>query len=111
MRKFVALVAVLLCGAGAATAYAATRTVKVGDDWYVAKGSPRTITVKKGTKLKFRWVGSSPHNVYTMRGPSRVQSPTKRSGTWTSRKLRRGTYVLYCSIHGPNLQSVTVKVK
>ena len=109
--KLIALLAVLLCGAGAATAYAATRNVKVGDDYFVKAGSPRTITVKKGTKLKFKWVGKAPHNVTTQKGPMKFQSPTQTKGTFSKKLSKKGTYVLYCTIHGLNVQRLTVKVK
>ena len=109
--KLVALLVVCLCGGLAATAYAATRNVKVGDDYFIKAGSPRTITVKKGTKLKFTWAGRSPHNVTTDKAPIRFASPTQVKGTYAKKLTKKGTYVLYCTIHGLNVQRLTVKVK
>ena len=45
--------AVLAVAAVAVPAFAATRTVKIGDSYFVRKGSPQTITVKHGTTTQF----------------------------------------------------------
>ncbi len=111
MRKLVALLVVCLCGGLAATAYATTRSVKIGDDYFVTAGKPRTITIKRGTKLRFRWTGRAPHNVTTQKGPMRFASPTQTKGTFSKKLSKRGTYVLYCTIHGLSVQRLTVKVK
>jgi plastocyanin len=102
-----ALIAALLAAAPAA---AATRNVKVGDDYYVRSGSPPTVTVSKGTTVKWNWRGRRPHNVVVQSGPATFQSPLKRSGSF-SRKMRRvGTYRIVCSIHQPDM-AMTLKVK
>ena len=64
MRKL--LVAVLIAAASAVLAVpalAATRSVKVADDYFVRKGSVPTVTVSKGTKVTWRWAGRDMHNV------------------------------------------------
>ena len=102
-----ALIAALLVAAPAA---AATRNVKVGDDYYVRAGSPPTVTVKKGTTVRWNWRGRRRHNVVVQRGPASFQSSLKRSGSY-SRKLRRvGTYRIVCSIHQPDM-AMTLKVR
>ena len=110
MRKLLALVlAGALAGVLAATALAATKTVKVGDVYFVKPGSPKTVTVTKGTIVKWTWVGNLPHNVKVTKGPVKFQSPTQRSGTYSKRMRRRGTYTLVCTVHGGN-QKMTLKV-
>jgi plastocyanin len=107
MRKFLVLaLAVALLGALAATAIGATRTVKVGDVYL----KPKTMSVAKGTKIKWTWVGSLPHNVTVKKGPVKFHSPTQKSGTFTRTLKRRGTYVLYCTVHGFTAQHQTIKV-
>jgi len=78
MRKL--LVAVLIAAAFAVLAVpalAATRSVKLGDDYFVRKGSVPTVTVKKGTKVTWRWSGKDMHNVAVTRGPAKFRSGPK----------------------------------
>jgi plastocyanin len=86
-----------------APAAAATRNVKIGDDYYVRAGSPPTVTVFRGTTVRWNWRGNRQHNVVAQSGPSSFQSALKRSGSY-SRKMRRvGTYRIVCSIHQPDM--------
>jgi plastocyanin len=94
----------------AAPAAGATRNVKIGDDYYVRSGSPPTVTVTKGTTVKWNWTGRRQHNVVVKRGPASFQSALKRSGSF-SRKLRKaGTYKIVCSIHAPDM-AMTLNVR
>ena len=103
-----ALIAALLVAA--APAAAATRNVKIGDDYYVRAGSPPTVSVFRGTTVRWNWRGSRQHNVVAQSGPSSFQSALKRSGSY-SRKMRRvGTYKIVCSIHQPDM-AMTLKVR
>ena len=102
------LIAALLVAA--APAAAATRNVKIGDDYYVRAGSPPTVNVFRGTTVRWNWRGSRQHNVVAQSGPSSFQSALKRSGSY-SRKMRRvGTYKIVCSIHQPDM-AMTLKVR
>jgi plastocyanin len=102
MRKLpIALILTLLV---AAPATAAPRNVDVGDDWFVRDGSPATVTVNKGKRVRWRWVGRDLHNVVVQRGPRRFQSPLKRSGTYVKKMRKRGTYRIVCSIHQPDMR-------
>jgi plastocyanin len=102
-----ALIASLLAAAPAA---AATKSVRVDDDFFVRSGSRPTVTVKKGTTVKWNWRGNRQHNVVVQSGPVTFQSALKRSGSY-SRKLRKvGTYRIVCSIHQPDM-AMTLKVK
>ena len=112
MRKLLVgmIAATALCGF-AATALAATRTVKVGDDYFVrAKGVP-TVTVSRNTTVKWNFTGDSPHNATVSKGPVKFHSPTKSSGSYSKKVTRRGTYTIYCSIHGAGTQKMKLVVQ
>jgi plastocyanin len=97
--------AVGVAAALAVPAFAATKTISVDDDVF----KPKTTTVKKGTTVKFKWVGESPHNVSRTGGPSFSNIGTRRSGSASRKLSKAGTYKLVCTIHpGMNL---TIKVK
>jgi plastocyanin len=105
MRKL--LVAMLIAAASAilaTQALAATRSVKVGDDFFVRKGSVPTVTVKKGTTVTWRWAGKELHNVTVTKGPAKFRSSFKDSGTYSKRLTRTGTYTIVCSIHQPDMK-------
>jgi plastocyanin len=103
----IALVLTLVLAASAA---AATKNVKVGDDYYVRSGNPPTVTVKKGTTVKWNWRGSRRHNVVVQSGPVRFQSALKRSGSYRRKMKRVGTYRIVCAIHAPDM-AMTLKVR
>ena len=73
----------------------AVSVVRVGDDFF----RPGTLTVKKGTTVRWRWVGDDPHNVTVTRGPVKFRSSTKSSGTYSKRLRRAGRYRIVCTIH------------
>jgi plastocyanin len=84
----------------AAPASAATRSVRVDDDFF----KPRTLTVSKGTTVKWNFRGEHLHNVHVRRGPRHFQSALKRSGSFTRTMRVRGTYRIVCSIHQPDMR-------
>ena len=105
MRKL--LVATLIAAASAVLAtqaFAATRSVKVADDYFVRKGSVPTVTVKKGTKVTWRWAGKEIHNVAVTKGPVKFRSSYKHSGTFSKTVRSTGTYTIVCSIHQPDMR-------
>src|SRR4051794_22630441 len=112
MRKLIAAVLVVaLAGVLAATALAAGRTVKVGDDYFVKNnGNRHTLRISKGTKVTFRWVGTNPHNVHATKGPQKFSSRVQTSGRYKHRFTKRGTYRLVCDVHRSQMK-LTVKVK
>ena len=111
MRKLLASVLVLaVLGIVASQAFAATRSVSVGDDWFVAKGHPRSITVKKGTTVTWRFRGKTMHNVDARKGPMHFISSYRKKGTFSKRLTKAGTYVVYCDIHSPDMR-MTIHVK
>ena len=112
MRKLlVGLLATALVALLAASALAATRSIRVGDNFFVRDGRTPTVTVRRGTTVSWRFVGDSPHNVRVTRGPVRFQSPVKVNGTYRKRMTRRGTYRIVCTIHGARDQSMTLRVR
>lgn len=89
----------------AAAAPAGAATVRVGDNYF----SPKRLTVKQHTILKFRFVGERTHKVKVKRGPDRWSSPRKSSGVFLHHLWLKGTYKLVCSIHR-GTQRMTLKV-
>jgi plastocyanin len=112
LRKLIVLAVLACLSATTATALAATRTVAVGDNWYV-KASPNnpTVSVKRGDTVVWRFRGQAPHNVAVTKGPARFRSPIKRSGTYSKRVTRAGTYTIICTIHGAADQRMTLRVR
>jgi plastocyanin len=105
MRKLLASVLVLgLLGIVAAQALAATRGVTVGDDYFVSKGRPKTITVHRGTTVVWHFRGKEMHNVDARKGPAHFISSYKRGGTFSKKLRKAGTYVIYCDIHSPQMR-------
>jgi plastocyanin len=96
VRKLIALlvvaaaaVAAVVISATPAAEAGSTRTVRVDDNFF----QPKTITVRRGSRVRFRWTGSAPHNV---RGAG-INIGTRRSGSRTVTARRSGTFV--CTIH------------
>jgi plastocyanin len=107
MKKLVAgAVAVVTAGALAVPALAATKSVQVKDNKFVAK----SITVKKGTTVKWIWKGSAPHDVSVTKGPAKFKSSIKTSGSFSKKLTKAGTYRIVCTIHAPDMK-MTVKVR
>ena len=113
MRKLVpVLLAAVVAGAFAAQALAATKQVKVGDNYYVRSSGVPTVTVSKGTTVRWNFAGRAPHNVTVKSGPVKFRSGTKMHGQTYAKKLSaKGTYRIYCSIHGARDQSMKLVVK
>jgi plastocyanin len=83
---------------------AATRSVSIRDDYY----SPRSVSVSKNTTVRWVWRGSGRHNVVVGRGPATFRSPLKRTGTYSHKFTRRGTYRIVCTVHEEMTMSVRV---
>ena len=100
MRKLCVAV-LLVAGAGvfATQALAASRSVKIGDDYFVRNGSTPTITVRKGTTVTWRWTGKDLHNIAVTSGPASFRSSYKRSGTYSRTVRRAGTDTIVCTVH------------
>lgn len=91
LRKISALVLVgAAAGVAAIPAFAATKTVRLKDDFF----SPKSISANKGDKIKFVWSGDSPHDVKGMG----ISIPARTSGTKTV-TLKRSSGTIVCTIH------------
>lgn len=105
----IAAAALLLLPGPVATGEAAAQaTIRVGDDFF----APANRTVRRGTLVRFRWVGNRPHNVTKRRGPGpRFKSRTTRArGVNFSRRFRqRGNYRLVCTIHAGMAMTLRVR--
>jgi plastocyanin len=99
VKKLAALALVLgLALALAVPALASTRSIKVGDNFFVKKGGA-TVSVARGTKVKWNFSGASAHNVTVTSGPTTFSSPTRSSGSFSRTLKRAGTYKIVCTIH------------
>lgn len=82
----------------------ATKRVTVGDDFF----RQRSVTIRRGDTVRWRWVGRNPHNVTVTRGPRRFSSSTKTRGTYSKRLRRRGTYRYICTVHRSTMRARVV---
>jgi plastocyanin len=83
-------------------------TVTVGSNFYAADFK----ALKSGAIVKFKWEdgGFDVHDVNVEKGPTKFRSPLQAGGTFTSKKLKAGKYVLFCSQH-PEEMRLSFKVK
>ncbi len=98
-RLLALLAAVVVSGGLAATALAATKSVTVGDDYFVRSSGTPTVSVESGTTVAWRFRGDSPHNVTVTSGPSRFRSSTMTSGSYRKTVRKTGRYAIVCTIH------------
>jgi plastocyanin len=112
LRKLIVPVVVAaLLGPAVAPAVAATKKVTVGDNYFVRDGGVPTVTVSKGTKVRWVWKGKSLHNVKVTKGPAKFGSPSKTSGSFSKKVAKAGTYTLVCTVHGARDQSMKLVVR
>jgi plastocyanin len=93
--------------AGGATGAAST-TIKLDDNFF----SPAKKSVKKRTKVRFKWVGSNPHNVVKRSGPGgsfRSQTTSSPGVNYTKKFKKAGKYKIVCTIHDG--MKLTLKVR
>jgi plastocyanin len=107
MKRLIVLApALAACAALAVPALAATRSVKIGDNFF----SPKAMTISKGTTVRWTWTGRAPHNVTVASGPQRFRSGNKTGkGSFTHRFTATGRYRIVCTIH-PGMQQ-TIRVR
>jgi plastocyanin len=106
MKRLLALALVLAAAAAAAAiavpAFAATKTVTVGDNFF----RPTQLSVPAGTNVVWKWTGRNPHNVTVTGGPKKFHSKTQTSGTYAATPRTKGTYSIVCTIHGFTMKLV-----
>jgi plastocyanin len=100
-----AITALVVSAVLAVSALGATKTVTVGDDFF----KPKSVSIKKGSTVKWTWKGKAPHNVTVTKGPVKFKSPTKKTGTFSKKLTKTGTYSIICTVHG-SVQSMKIKV-
>jgi len=111
MRKLL-VVALAACALAALAATAvAAKSIKVGDNYYVRSSGVPKVVVSKGTTVAWRFRGSSPHTVTVSRGPAKFNSGVRSSGTYRKKMRKRGTYTIFCTIHGASDQKMKLVVK
>jgi plastocyanin len=98
------ILAAAVAALAVAPAAAATRTVRVDDNYFVRSDRVPTVIVNKGTVVKWRWYGTRRHNVVVDRGPRTFRSKKKRSGTFERTMRYRGTYRIICEVHEPSMR-------
>jgi plastocyanin len=93
---------VMALPSGAATS--TTTTVAVKDNFF----GPKKLTVKKGSTVKWVWKGKHRHNVSEANGSFRAS--TRKTGTFKHTFKKKGKYLIFCTIHAPDMQmTITVK--
>ena len=105
-RRILALLALTaaLIAFSAVAAFASS-PVKVKDDYF----SPRTLTVRRGTKVTWQWAGVLRHNVTVKSGPVKFHSRTQARGMFSYTFTKPGTYHLFCTIHPFMKMTVVVR--
>jgi plastocyanin len=114
VRKLLVLVvlaAVAVLAAVFATSAPSATRVNVGDNYFVRPSGVPTVTVSKGTKVRWVWTGNDLHNVKVKRGPARFSSPAQTSGSYVKRMRKRGTYTIVCTVHGGSDQKMKLVVR
>jgi plastocyanin len=112
MRKLlvVCMLAVLFAALLAvAPAFSARKSVRVDDNFFVKPGTTPTVRASRGGTVEWEWEGRNRHNVTVTRGPVSFHSPTMRSGTYSKKLRRAGTYKIICTIH-PTSMRMTLRV-
>jgi plastocyanin len=104
--RLLTLLTVLVIAVSAVSALASSgKTVNVADNFY----GPKTLTVGKGTKVTWKWVGVLRHNVVVRTGPSAFSSRTQVRGSYSHTFTKKGTYQLVCTIHPKMKMTVVVR--
>ena len=110
MKKLLTtLGAVGVIAAIAVPALASTKTVKIGDNFFVRSSNNATVSIKRGSKIVWKWTGTAPHNVTVTSGPKKFHSRTQSSGSFSAIPHTPGTYKIVCTIH-PGMK-MTLRVK
>ena len=105
LRFLILLTAVLIAVSAVSALASSGKTVKVGDNYY----GPKTLTVGKGTKVTWNWVGVLKHNIVVHKGPSSFSSKTQVRGSYSHTFTKKGTYDLVCTIHPSMKMTVVVR--
>jgi plastocyanin len=108
MKKTItAMAAVALAAASAAPSDgASTKTVSLRDNFF----APKSLSIAKGTTVRWVWKGQALHNVAVAKGPVKFRASPRTAGHYTHTFAKAGTYKIVCTIHAPDMRmTVTVK--
>jgi plastocyanin len=112
MKRLIALLVAVaaVAAAIAVPALAATKSVRVGPQ---TSFGPKSLRIKSGDTVRFRWSGSLPHDVVITKGPGirgrKTISRVRTRGTVSKRFNTKGTYSILCQIHAPTMK-MTIRV-
>ena len=70
--------------------------------------APLAVTVKKGTTVTWKWRGKHKHNVAVAKGPATFRSKPRKSGSYSKKLTKPGTYMLLCTIHAPDMKMTLI---
>jgi len=104
-RLLAVLALVLSALALASVALASPTGIKIKDNYF----NPKSLTIRRGTKVTWTWDGVKYHNVTVKSGPVKFGSRTQVRGTFSWTFKRRGVYHLYCTIHHNMKMTVVVR--
>ena len=68
------------------------------------------VELSAGSVFRWRFLGTERHDVTLANGPEGLASASVRTGSFSFRFRRKGTYNLYCSLH-PTLMTQRVIVR
>jgi plastocyanin len=92
------LVATAIAALFATTSIASGPTVRIaGSTFSTYHFKPKTLTVKRGTTVHWKWDSNAPHNVWFS---NRRHSDTGSSGTYKRTFKKARTYRYVCTVHG-----------
>jgi plastocyanin len=90
---------------------ARTKTVKMSKRGSNSFYSPKRLRVKQGTVVRWKTTSASPHDVKVSKGPRKFHSRTVfKGGVYRHKMRKRGTYRIYCTIHGRRDMSMVLRV-
>lgn len=92
------LAVAIVPGLGGVATAAPKTTVALGDNFF----KPAKKSVRRGTTVRFKWIGSNLHNVVKRRGPGggiRSKTTSRPGVNFAKRFGKRGTYRFVCTIH------------
>ena len=112
-RKSLAVVtaALVALATSAVPAVAATKNVKVADNFF----SPAKLTVKPKTTIKWKWsnVNADSHDVFLNKGPSGVKkfhsAPAATFFSFKRTLKKTGRYKFVCTLHEEMRMTITVR--
>jgi len=106
MRRLLALITIAVMLTVAAVAYAKTKSVGMGDNYFFNG----TVTIKKGSTVHWHWSKTQNlHNVVSRAKGESFHSKTGHSGSFSHTFTHKGSFTIICTKH-KSVMRMTVKV-